>query len=223
MTNGTNNAPNYQLLKLYVDTIPHYNGDQNTLEIFINACDYLFRTYGCVAELTDYLLRVVLSKLTDRAQLLIASKTELRDWNSVKDALRLSFGDQRNLDCLEQDLITIYPTKNEQPLDFGKRIQVIRSHLSAKLNTISNTIISEATKLLYSNQYDNLALKTFIRGLSGHLQTVIRLRNPNSLEQAMCYVTEEENFKYTQSFANMLQNPFRRPIPINKKFANHTT
>lgn len=32
-----NQQPNYQLLKVYIDTIPNYDGNLNTLKIFINA------------------------------------------------------------------------------------------------------------------------------------------------------------------------------------------
>jgi hypothetical protein len=125
---NNDNSNSYSLLKLYVDTIPNYDGDTDTLEIFINSCEYLFTTFGCRAEIKDYLLRVVDNKLRGRALILIDTKTDLKTWNSVKNALRLSFGDQRNMDCLEQDLITLLPFKGEQPLEFGKRIQIVRSN-----------------------------------------------------------------------------------------------
>jgi hypothetical protein len=76
----TNNNTNYQLLKLYVDTIPNYNGDPNTLEIFINACDNLFTNFGNNQDLQSYLIRAIISKLTDQALILIGTKTELRNW-----------------------------------------------------------------------------------------------------------------------------------------------
>jgi hypothetical protein len=174
----TNNNTNYQLLKLYVDTIPNYNGDPNTLEIFINACDNLFTNFGNNQDLQSYLIRAIISKLTDRALILIGTKTELKNWPLVKNALRLSFGDQRNLDCLEQDLITSCPFRNEHPLDFGKRVQLIRSRLAAKLNTLTEIEMPSITKAVYMKQYDQLAQKTFIRGLPGNLQSIVRLRNP---------------------------------------------
>jgi hypothetical protein len=71
-----------------------------------------------------------------------------------------------------------------------------------------------ATKNVYSNQYNKIALKTFIRGLPPQLQSIVRLRNPDSLEHAMTYVTEEENFRYTQNFAALLNNN-QRASPSN--------
>ena len=145
--------PNFQLLKLCVDTIPSYNGDPNTLEIFINSCTYLFNNYGNNRELNAYLLRVVISKLTDRALILIGNKPELNTWEAIRDSLRLSFGDQRNLECLEQDLMTLSPLKNEDPLEFGKRIQIARSRLSSKLTAMPEININATTKTVYLNQF----------------------------------------------------------------------
>jgi hypothetical protein len=184
-----NNSTNLSLLKLYVDTIPTYDGNVNTLEVFINSCDYLFTTFGTLAnDVNAYLLRVVISKLTGRALILIGTKADLNTWDLLKNALRLSFGDQRNLDCLEQDLLTLFSFKNEPPLEFGKRIQIVRSILESKLGSVSVTEMCINTKRVYSNQYNKLALKTFIRGLQPQLQNIIRLRNPDTLEQAMAYL-----------------------------------
>jgi hypothetical protein len=71
-----------------------------------------------------------------------------------------------------------------------------------------------ATKNVFSNQYNKIALKTFIRGLPPQLQSIVRLRNRDSLEHAITYVTEEENFRYTQNFATLLNNN-QRTSPSN--------
>lgn len=208
-------TPNLQLLKLYVDTIPYYGGDPNTLEIFITACKHMYSTYNIFhdIQLQNFLLRAVIGKLVDRAQILIGTRSELNSWPLIKNALRQSFGDQRNVECLEQDLITLQPSKGEQPLDFGKRIQIARSRLASKISSLPETEMPKETKIIYLKQYDQLSLKTFIRGLPHSLQSIVRLRSPENLEIAMNYVTEEENFKYTQNLPNLLT----RPVSQNHK------
>lgn len=62
-----------------------------------------------------------------------------------------------------------------------------------KLNTLR---ISNEEKSIHLQNYDKLALKMFIKGFSGQIQTDVRLRNPNSLEKPVSLVTEEENFIY---------------------------
>lgn len=215
----------YQLLKLNVDTIPHYDGNPHTLGIFIDSCESLINNFQdrTNTQLNTYLLRAIIGKLTGRALTLVGSRIELRSWASIKDTLQLCFGDQRNLDCLIQDLITLCPHRNEAPYNFGMRCQDARSLIVSKVNSLS---FSPEEKIIRLKSYDDLALKTFIRGLTGYLQNNIRLRNPDSLEKAMSLVVEEENFLYSQNRNNSLnlQNNFRpsqRVVPsMNQKPKN---
>nr|CAH7769435.1 unnamed protein product [Callosobruchus chinensis] len=106
-----------------------------------------------------YLIRVVQTKLVGRAQLLVGCRTELTNWSLIKSALKQCFGDNRSLECLEQDLFLASPFKNEQPLEFGKRLQVLRSCLSQKL-TLSepSPVIREAMLKQYEDEDVNITL-----------------------------------------------------------------
>ena len=86
--------------------------------------------------------------------------------------------------------------KGESTLDFAKRLQLLRSRLAQKLTTISENQRPNASKIIYLNQYEQIALRTFIRNLPGNFESVIRLRNPDSLETAVTLITEEEHFQY---------------------------
>nr|CAI5842444.1 unnamed protein product [Callosobruchus analis] len=100
------------------------------------------------------------------------------------------------------------PFKNEPPMDFGKRLQVLRSSLAQKL-TLSEPSSVIRTAML--KQYEGVCLRAFIRGLPGPLQTIIRLKNPDSLERALTYVVEEQNFQYTQNIFKQRPNNFNTP------------
>lgn len=134
-----------------------------------------------------------MGKLRGRAADLIDSRSELKTWQQIKNALNVTFSDQRGIDCLIQDLISIKPLKNETPINFGMRIQNARSLLFAKLSSL---IVNENEKLIKIVHYDDFALKTFLACLPYHMQLVVRLKNPENLEQALAYTTEEENFIY---------------------------
>lgn len=200
---------NYTLLKMYVDTIPHYTGDPNSLSSFLSAGDFLFTTYTQQNDniLNNYLIRTIRMKLIDRAQILVGSRMELTTWEQIKAALSDCFGDKRNLECLEQDLFMATPLKNEHPLDFAKRLQVLRSSLAQKINSFNDAQLDAATKLIYLRQYEQVCLRTFIRGLPGSLQSIIRLKNPNCIEEAMTLIVEEENFQYSQ-------NLYKAPVQL---------
>jgi len=104
------------------------------------------------------------------------------------------------------------------------RCQDARSLIFTKLNSLN---LQPTDRILRIRNYEELALKTFIRGLSGQLQNNIRLRDPNSLEKAMALVIEEENFLYAQNRSNSINGqstfkPLTRMTPLNQNFnQNH--
>lgn len=211
---------NLQMLKMYVDIIPNFDGNSITLHSFISACDFLFTTFGNSREaiMINYLIRVIQTKLVGRAQLLVGCRSELDTWQKIKDALQACFGDNRSLECLEQDLFMAKPNKGETSLDFAKRLQILRSQLAQKLNSLPLTEMPISTKTIYQKQYEQIALRTFIRNLPGPLQSITRLRSPENLESALTIITEEENFQYTQNLFKQPQSTFNNikphtPIP----------
>ncbi|CAH0560391.1 unnamed protein product [Brassicogethes aeneus] len=211
MTTRTVDSVSLNMLKMFVDTIPRFDGDVNNLNNFISAGQFLFDTYGDTedANLKKYLIRAIQTKLIDRAQILVGSRSELNTWKDIKNAFQTCFDDNRNIECLEQDLFMARPFKNESLLDFGKRLQVLRSNLAQK---ISLQNIDAASKKIYIENYDKLTLRTYIRGLSPQIQCIIRLKNPTSLEEALTYITEEENFQYTQNLFKAPPTHNVRPI-----------
>lgn len=216
---------NYTLLRYQADNIPHFDGNPKLLQRFVTSSENLIKAFQNSTNLNDpiniCLFDTILSKLTGRAAELIVSRAELNTWTLVKQALINTFADQRSIDCLIQDLINLKPNKNEHPLNFAMRIQDSRSLLSAKLNATNE---DNNTKLIKINHYDEFALKTFIRGLSYNMQLVVRLKNPSSLEEAMAFVREEENFMYFNNNNNNNQqntNPKPQPLPY-KNFKSNT-
>lgn len=92
------------------------------------------------------------------------------------------------------------------------RIQDARRLLFSKLNA---TIHNPQEKLIKIRHYDEFALKTFINGLPYHMQLVVRLREPDSLELALAYVKEKENFIYFKTNRNESFNTLSyKPRPL---------
>lgn len=199
--------PNYNLIRYQADNIPCYDGNPKQLSRFIRSCEHFIVNHqdrnNQEAPINICLFDTIIGKLTGRAADLIASRLELDTWQLVKDALVTTFSDQRSEDCLAQDIICMRPDKNESILNFGLHIQDSRSLLFAKINSSND---AANIKLLKINQYDDLCLKTFINNLNYHMQLVVRLKNPNSLEQAMAFVREEENFLNFKNKSNINKN-----------------
>lgn len=187
--------PNYQMIRYQADNIPLFDGNAKQINRFLKACENLLTNHQDAnnprAAINICLFDTILSKLVGRAADLIASRVELDTWAKIKTALLNTFSDQRSIDCLVQDLISMRPDRNESPQSFGLRLQDTRSLLVSKLN--SGTDANEV-KLLKIQQYEDITLKTFINGLNYHMQLVVRLKNPQTLEQAISFALEEENF-----------------------------
>lgn len=221
-----NNNPaqpiNVAMLRLYVDMIQPYNGSPSNLTQFISSCEFLVSTYGQVNDvaLKLYIIKVIQSKLVDRANLLVGSRTELNDWISLKNALIQCFGDKRSLECLEQDLLMAHPNRNEPPLEFAKRLQVLKSNLVQRINSLTVEEMDENTKLIHLRQYDTMSLRTLIRNLPGNLQQTIRLKNPTNIETAISYIIEEENFfNYQNNFRTNFNNQPKQNSAINQRIS----
>lgn len=205
-TSRVSNEPvqvNIALLRYQADNIPHFDGNPKQLQRFIIASENFLRNFQNIQNPADpiniCIFDTVLSKLTGRAADLVGSRTELKNWHDIKTILNITFSDQRSIDCLIQDLISIKPFKNETPMQLGMRIQDARSLLISKLNS---SIDDDREKIIKIEHYNDFALKTFINGLPYQMQLVVRLRQPDSLEEALSYVVEEENFKYFSTGQN---------------------
>lgn len=194
----------YQMLKLNIDTIPSFDGSTEMTNIFIDRCEAVLSEYRAQNNTTinNYLIKAIISKLSGRAIIAIGSRPELKKWPEIRQALYQRFGDTRDIDCLCQELLNMRPRYKESYLDFAERLQLLRSKLAMKINSLPETNMNKDTKIAQLELYDQTALKTFIRGLRGNFQNIIRIKNPSSLESAISLLIEEQNFQYTVRQSN---------------------
>lgn len=186
---------NWSFFKSKLNNIKPYDGDSNTLNKFISRCDALFQSYADLNndQLNAHIFECIQEKLIDKAELNVGNRTELQTCDDLKNALVQCFSDRRDLDCLVQELTRNYPYKNEHLLDFGSRIQLL---MSTVIQRISNDVtLSINDKICQTNHHKKTALNTFIAGCPPILKNNLHLKKPATLEDAMAYVTEFENFE----------------------------
>lgn len=91
---------NYQLLKLYIETVLSFDGNPHVSNVFLDSCQTLFTTINSNdPQLDTFLMRAIVGKLTGKVLSLLGSRSELRRWTEIREALILSLGDQRDIDC----------------------------------------------------------------------------------------------------------------------------
>ncbi|KAJ8972835.1 hypothetical protein NQ317_001095 [Molorchus minor] len=201
------------LLKLYLDTVPIFDGNSLVLHSYIDSVRNTFTNFPDDPHHVTHnlILQAVKNKLKNRAQNLIASRTDLTTWIEIERLLKLTFGDQRDLQYLTHQLTSIRPNRNERPYDFGLKLQELRAAIIAKINDDFPDI---GLRNLQIQNYNDIAKTMFITNLPINVQTIIRMRNPNSLEDALNLVLEEEEF---QNFAKLHQN---RPVLASNNVSN---
>ncbi|KAK9680069.1 hypothetical protein QE152_g39452 [Popillia japonica] len=94
-----------ELAKNHIDIIPKYEGDPNTLSMYIGACEYLAVTFGnpqtCeylavtfgnpqnpADAINGFLLKIFQSKLEGGALQLVGSREVIPSWNDLKNLLQ---------------------------------------------------------------------------------------------------------------------------------------
>lgn len=189
--------------------IPTFNGNPNRLHRFVDACESILTYYYDRQDNNSFqnilLINGILNKLEGRAEEVIAING-VKSWDDIKFTLLENFGDQRDENCLNQDLVNLKQSFNETPYQFHEKVL----HL---LNTICNYIDLHSTGNERDTKRDfftKQALKTFLAGLREPIGPIIRAIRPTNLSQAVQFIREEENIKYYQK-SNHIQNMTKQP------------
>lgn len=182
-------------LKELKDMIPEYDGDQATLNDFIEACNFV--TNQIDENQAEALTFIIKSKLIGRAKRFISSRN-LREWEDIKNLLIGHYGDCRDTEGLLRDLTSAFQKSNETPRAFVQRIEDLLTKIRSSV-ALDNTL-NENEKLALNRSHERIALKTFLSGLNDPFGSIIRAQKPESLDQAEQYLIEEENIAYLKNF-----------------------
>lgn len=191
--------------KEFSDIIPRYDGNANTLNLFISKCEYVLQFSRIEGNPHQdlYLFHAVSSKLTDKAASLLSDNPSVTSWDRLKELLTQHFGDPRSEECIAIELETLKIKQGESYLDFCQRIQSVRSALFAKVNRLCDEGVKSAKMIIYNNT----ALNIFLYNLPEDLIRIVRLKGCCSLEDALSIVTEEVNFQFQYNARNKLAKP----------------
>ena len=223
------------LYRIYSDNIPLFNGDEHILPAFIRSCEELVATFQNAREplnpVNKCIISTIISRLRGKAAEIICPRNELNTWALIKQTLRDTFSDGRNLDCLLNDLMSTTINRNETLTQFGLRLQTLRSLLISKLNEQNETPQTKQIKIDY---YEQITLKTYINNLPEKTQIIVKCKSPDSIEKAISFAKMEEadlEFRQRMQHKNVItgQNPQNKPFitkqnyqpPINNNYQSN--
>jgi hypothetical protein len=181
---------------------------------FINACDMAVNLVE--EKCAPILVKYITTRLSGRALEMIKYKNVTK-WVYIKSYLTDAFEDKTTASSLQIQLNSIKMRNDEDVNDYCHRVE----RLYYKLCTASTLNKEEADAKIIHETLKEQTLVIFIKGLIDPIRTIVKARNPKTLEVAkqlakaeeVEYNTEKGNNRYRNDFNNM--NNYTRNFQSN--------
>lgn len=207
-------APTYpnsriQEIKEYLEIIPIFNGEIDNLTQFIVQTEKVLNIFfeDNRDGLQDYIIGRVRNKIQGEAALFINAQN-FDTWRELKDCLINSYADKREDTTLIIDL-THCKQVGTSPLEFYK---IIQTKLNLLYNYYTLNYNSEPELMGLAHR---LALKSFLVGLNDPLGSLIRTKDPKTLEEALSVMKNS----YSKELKIGPINIHKSPGPSRNNFA----
>lgn len=188
--------------------INKFDGNREKLNAFLNNCRNAISLASSYQQ--DIVLKYILSQLEGRAESACSIK-EFDTWQQLEEFLKNQFGEKKHYAALLSDLQDCCQSNNETVNQFALRVETCLSKLLTEINiSIPTKRKGELAGRVAAMQ--DLALHTFISGLNSRLSTVVRCRDPETLNEAIGFAVSEEKIFQTISK--------RHPSAINTNLSN---
>lgn len=189
-------------LNILLKFINKFEGDREKLNPFLNNCRNAINLANPSQK--DILLKYILCQLEGRAESACAIR-DFENWDQLENFLKSQFGDKKHYAALLSELQESKQSSNETVNQFALRIETCLSRLLAEINvTIPTTKKGELSGRVAAMQ--DLALFSFMTGLNPRISTVVRCRDPDTLNKAINFAVSEEKI-YQSSIKRQYQNP----------------
>ncbi|CAH2210802.1 jg503 [Pararge aegeria aegeria] len=207
-------------LNVLIKFIGTFDGTREKLTPFINNCRNAINLAS--ATQTEILFKYILSRLEGKAETACAVK-EFTKWSQLEEFLKTQFGDIKHYAYLLSDLQECKQGRNESVSHYSLRVEACLAKLLTEINISIPTRKKDELAGRVAAMQD-LALNVFMIGLQSSLSTVVRCRDPNTLNEAINLATAEEkivginNRKYTNpTTGSFIANNFEQ------RRQNHST
>ena len=209
--------------EFYLKMIPEFDGEPASVGNFLKSCDLIMNSFYDAENpnlyLNHFLLNFVQSKLTGNARLIISTKI-INTWLDLRTAIVQNFTDQRDETSLLSELLSFKQKPQEDALTFSNRCRYIEQLL------ISNLICNEDNaelRNLKAQIYTQQTLKAFLGGLRNPLGLAVRSRSPNTIEDALRFIIDEENYQYRDRNFLTRPQPSQNNQHIRRNIQTHTS
>lgn len=205
--------------------IPSYDGNSSALSEFIRSVEVISTQFLVPAQPDAYINKFLLSSVRNKLKgnaLEVITGYEFNTWAELKTTLINNFGDQRSELNLTIDLAKTRQNSKENPIEFYNRIRTLLATFNSKIALGKEVPAVKEYKL--SNVKD-LALRTYLSGLNEPFGSLLRCRNPATLEKAISIVRDEIDIRYSQNSIKTdlnISNQRRNPTNANPRYNSNS-
>lgn len=175
-------------LNILTKFIGTYDGSREKLSPFLNNCRNAINLASPLQ--TDILLKYILTRLEGKAETACAIK-EFHKWSQLEEFLKTQFGDKKHYAYLLSELQDCRQGRNETISQYSLRVESCLAKLLTEINISIPTKKKDELAGRVAAMQD-LALNVFMIGLHPQLSTVVRCRDPDTLNAAINIATSEE-------------------------------
>lgn len=187
--------------------INKFDGNREKLGAFLNNCRNAISLASPHQQ--DIVLKYILSQLEGRAESACSIK-EFDNWQQLEEFLKDQFGEKKHYAALLSDLQDCCQSNSETVNQFALRVETCLAKLLTEINiSIPTKKKGELAGRVAAMQ--DLALYSFISGLNPRLSTVVRCRDPETLNEAIGFAVSEEKMLHTISKRNPSINRSHSP------------
>lgn len=216
-------------INILIKFINKFDGNRDKLNSFLNNCSNAIKLASPNQQ--DILLKYIISQLEGRAEVACSIK-DFDSWQQLEDFLKAQFGNKKHYAALLSDLQGCRQLNGETVNQFALKIESCLSKLLTEINiSIPTRKKGELAGRVAAMQ--DLALHTFVIGLNPRLSTVVRCRDPETLNDAINFAVSEEkiylaslgrnaNFPSNNSNHTRFRQPqIKTPITQNRSYNNY--
>lgn len=211
--------------QLYCNLIPEFNPEsqyENDLTKFIRKTDkYYAQMIGKLTPVQSIALEEIIeNKIKGEAANYIGF-LNCKDWNEIKAALLLKYGDQRNEEILANELRMCVQMPRDSCRDFYYKTLIAFNDLMKCLQLRQQ---SEEMFNMKRIHYTELAISTFKLGLREPFREYVDKFQINSLEEGLAKCLEYDNKMTQQNYYDYLRNQNKTKLetkPIYHKQTPH--
>lgn len=169
--------------------IKPFDGSRDKLNSFLSNCQNAHSLANPNQKII--LFKYILSQLEGKAETACSIK-DFDSWEQLCEFLKTQFGERKHYAHLLADLQECRQSINEPINQYALRVETHLSKLLTEI-TFSNTRKSELVGRVAA--MEDLALHTFLLGLSPKISNIIRSKDPRNLNKAINLATSEEKMQ----------------------------